>query len=296
MKRVCNRKVMIDALTVCFEVENRYHYDYLVKLRMGEIYEFYEFRLCRVEGRYYDNVYAIVYDVEGQDVEFGQLKFNFSRGTAEANLHTNGKLKVWITLNNPILYNSDRHNLDFIATKLGLEVHNVTAIDLCLDTPFNISKRLKQLIRDKECTTILNGKRIVDRDADRPEISYTLSGSLNKDKYMTVNVKQRNAIKDKTKGITVITYDKKGEIENSSNKSYIMEYYGNPNKLYRTEVHLNNAEFREYIENRDIQFNVYMMDEAILEAMFFHHLNSVIRFKRGKDNIQWEHLLGRMSA
>ena len=27
MKRVCKRKVMIDALTVCFEVENRYHYD-----------------------------------------------------------------------------------------------------------------------------------------------------------------------------------------------------------------------------------------------------------------------------
>lgn len=24
MKRVCKRKVMIDALTVCFEVENRY--------------------------------------------------------------------------------------------------------------------------------------------------------------------------------------------------------------------------------------------------------------------------------
>lgn len=296
MKRVCNRKVMIDALTVCFEVGNRYHYDHLIKLGVGEIYDLHEFRLCRIEGRYYDNVYTIAYDVEGQNVEFGQLKFGLSRGIAEANLHTSGNPKVWITLNNSILYNSDRHNLDFIATKLGLEVHNVTAIDLCLDTPFNISKRLKQLIRDKEYTTILNGKKIVDRDADRPEISYTLSGSLNKDKYMTVNVKQRNAIKDKTKGITVITYDKKGEIENSSNKSYIMEYYGNPNKLYRTEVHLNNAEFREYIENRDIQFNVYMMDEAILEAMFFHHLNSVIRFKRGKDNIQWEHLLGRMSA
>lgn len=27
MKRVCKRPVMIDALTVCFEVENRYHYD-----------------------------------------------------------------------------------------------------------------------------------------------------------------------------------------------------------------------------------------------------------------------------
>lgn len=32
MKRVCKRKVMIDALTVCFEVENRYHYDCLSSL------------------------------------------------------------------------------------------------------------------------------------------------------------------------------------------------------------------------------------------------------------------------
>jgi len=32
MKRVCKRKVMIDALTVCFEVENRYHYDRLSSL------------------------------------------------------------------------------------------------------------------------------------------------------------------------------------------------------------------------------------------------------------------------
>ena len=32
MKRICKRKVMIDALTVCFEVENRYHFDRISEL------------------------------------------------------------------------------------------------------------------------------------------------------------------------------------------------------------------------------------------------------------------------
>ena len=58
---------------------------------------------------------------------------------------------------------------------------------------------------------------------------------------MTVNVKQRNAIKDKSRGVTVTTYDKLAEISNSSGKEYILNFYGNPTKLFRTEVHLNNS-------------------------------------------------------
>lgn len=287
---------MIDALTVCFEVVNRFHYDRICELEFGVCYDLNEFRLYRVQGRYYNNVYNIVFSDDKQDLEFGQLKFNLSRGTSEANVHENGNPKAWISINNSTLYSDNQYCLDYIATKMGLDAHNLTTIDLCLDTPFNVSNQLKRLIRDKTVTTILNGKRITDRNADRPEICYTLSGSLNKDKYMTVNVKQRNAMRDKTKGVTVITYDKRAEISNSSNKDYISEFYDNPKNLYRTEVHLNNTEFKDYIESHGIIFNYYMMDEAVLEEMFFHHLNSVIRFQRGKDNIKWEHLLGRSIA
>ena len=50
MKRVCKRKVMIDALTVCFEVENRYHFDRISELDFGDMYDLDEFQLVRVEG------------------------------------------------------------------------------------------------------------------------------------------------------------------------------------------------------------------------------------------------------
>lgn len=85
---------MIDALTVCFEVENRYHFDRISSLDYGEVYGLYEFQLSRIEGRYYDNVYVITYMDDDMEIEFGQLKFNISRGAELDNLHENGNPKV----------------------------------------------------------------------------------------------------------------------------------------------------------------------------------------------------------
>ena len=36
-----------------------------------------------------------------------------------------------------------------------------------------------------------------------------------------------------------------------------------------------------------------IFDEAILEDMFFHHLNSVIRFQSKTKDVSWSHILGR---
>lgn len=91
---------MIDALTVCFEVTDRYHYDRISELEYGDIYDLYEFQLIRVEGRYYDNVYTIIYKDGDNEVEFGQLKFNLGKMANPSNLHSNGSPKIWISLNN----------------------------------------------------------------------------------------------------------------------------------------------------------------------------------------------------
>ena len=141
----------------------------------------------------------------------------------------------------------------------------------------------------------MNGKRVINRDKDRPELTYTTSGSLNKqNKYLTVNIKQRNAVKDKSKGITVLLYDKMAEIANASDKQYILEHYGNPKRLYRTEVHLNAEDIKNYVKRRNIDYTPAMLfDEAILEDMFFHFLGNVIRFQSNKTDVSWQHILGR---
>lgn len=294
MKRVCKRPVIIDAFTVCCQVENSVLFEKIASLQFGESIEFEDFTLTRIDGRYYNYVNTITYNDCGDIKTFGQLKFGLNNGNDEA--HENGKPKAWITVDNVALYSQAISYLGYICEILHLNVHNFTTIDLCKDTPFDVSRALHRLYRNKNITTILNGKRITNRDEDRPEISRTLSGSLNKDKYQTIYVKQRNAIRDKSAGVTLKTYDKLAEIRNASEKEYILDYYNNPTKLYRTEVHLNNAEIKEYLQSHNIDLNPYMMDNAVLEAMFFDYLNRVIRFQDGKEQITWEQLLGGKSA
>ena len=294
MKRVCKRPIIIDAFTVCCQVENSVLFEKIASLQFGEVMEFEDFTLTRIDGRYYNYVNSITYNDCGDIKTFGQLKFGLNNGNDEA--HDNGKPKAWITVDNVALYSQAISYLGYICEILHLNVHNFTTIDLCKDTPFDVSRTLHRLYRNKNITTILNGKRITNRDEDRPEISRTLSGSLNKDKYQTIYVKQRNAIRDKSAGVTLKTYDKLAEIRNASEKEYILDYYNNPTKLYRTEVHLNNAEIKEYLQSHNIDLNPYMMDNAVLEAMFFDYLNRVIRFQDGKEQITWEQLLGGKSA
>lgn len=295
MKRICKRPIQIDALTLCYEVASTDYYDQLNSLDFGEWLDIDELRLYRIEGRYFENVYAIRLWNGTRNVEWGYLKFSLTRGDERSNTHTNGLRKVWMSLNNETLYNNDIHFLTYIEQRLGLTFHNVTTLDLCLDTPFCISRMVKSYTRNKDIITILNGKRIIDRDEDRPEIHYCNNGSLNKDdKYKTSYFKQKNALKDKSKGIVVTTYDKEAEIRNISHKQYIMDYYGNPKRLYRTEVHLNAEDIKNYVERRNIDYTPIMLfDEATLEDMFFHFLGSVIRFQSNKIDVSWKHILGR---
>ena len=295
MKRVCRRKIQIDALTLCYEVENTYYYDQLRQLDFGASIDLNEFQLTRTTGRYYENVYNIQAWNGEKTITFGQLKFSLANGNEESNTHKNGLRKVWLSLNNETLYSEDFHFLTYIEQRLGLTFHNITSLDICLDTPFAVSPLVKAYAHSQNVTTILNGKRIIDRDEDRPELTYTTSGSLNKQgKYLSVNIKQRNAIKDKSKGITILTYDKAAEVSNASDKQYILEYYGNPRRLYRTEVHLNAEDIKNYVARKSITYTpLVLIDEATLEDMFFHFLNSVIRFQCKAEDVGWQHILGR---
>ena len=295
MKRVCRRKIQIDALTLCYEVENTYCYDQLRQLDFGTSIDLNEFQLTRTTGRYYDNVYNIQAWNGEKTITFGQLKFSLANGNEESNTHKNGLRKVWLSLNNETLYSEDFHFLTYIEQRLGLTFHNITSLDICLDTPFAVSPLVKAYVHSQNVTTILNGKRITDRDEDRPELAYTTSGSLNRQgKYLSVNIKQRNAIKDKSKGITILTYDKAAEISNASDKQYILEHYGNPRRLYRTEVHLNAEDIKNYVARKGINYTpLILIDEATLEDMFFHFLNSVIRFQCKAEDVGWQHILGR---
>ena len=284
----------IDMLRICFEANNPELLDYLSSHEVGEKCEFFDFYLVRIEGKYYEYVFQIRYDDLGQDKLFGELRFGLNRSDENANIHTNGNRKAWISVDNHVLYTDEIHYLEYISDALYLEFHNITSLDLCLDMTMDIAKYLKRLIHCKDLGVILNGKRIKDRKEDRPEIIYTYSGNLDRAKYLTLNIKQKKAIKNKSRGLSLTAYNKKAEIENSSSKEYINVTYGNPKKLYRLEVHFNNEELKDYFNMTKEELNLgTIYNQKVLLQLFYHSLGSLIRFEQGGKKIEWWDVLDR---
>ena len=78
-----------------------------------------------------------------------------------------------------------------------MQLHNITVLNICLDLSCDVARMIRRLIRNKNITTFLNTKEINARNEDRTEITYITSGNMDKDKYLTVCVKQKKAIRDK---------------------------------------------------------------------------------------------------
>ncbi len=282
----------IDALRLCYEVTEPQNINIIKDKEIGEEIDFLYFYLRRIEGKHFKFVYEIRYNDMGKDKLFGELRLGINDNQEESNTHQNGYKKAWISISNRVLYSDEIYYLDFIENNLGLELHNITTLDLCLDMSNDIARLIRKLIRNPQITTLLNGKRITNRKEDRPEITYTFSGNMDKDKYLTVNIKQKKAIKDKSKGSTLIAYNKKAEITNSSDKTYINNYYNNPSKLHRLEVHLNNEEIKDYIAKTRYELSFYSLaDEKFLAKLFGYTLNSLIRFEKDGKAIDWTDLL-----
>ena len=282
----------IDALRLCYEITDPHNIEIVRTSDIGEEVDFMYFYLRRIEGKHFKFVYEIRYNDAGINKLFGELRLGINDDKEENNRHTNGLSKAWISIDNRVLYSNEIYYLEFIENNLGLELHNITTLDLCLDLSNDIAQMIRKLIRNNKITTFLNGKEVLDRSQDRPEITYISSGNMDRDKYLTVCVKQKKAMKDKSRGSTLTAYNKKAEIANSSSKKYIEEFYGNPDKLYRLEVHLNNDEVKEYLNRTRQELSFYsLVDVKFLLRLFDQTLNSLIRFEHEGKKLDWDDLL-----
>lgn len=196
-------------------------------------------------------------------------------------------------LENHVLY--DCALMDYamsLPEQFGLVFHNFTSLDIAIDTKTDVAHLMKRMWMRKDITTIVNGKAVKDRKAIVNNVSLVYSTTLDRLKGLTVYVKQKKALHDKTKGVTVQAYNKLAEIDEASHKEYIREYYGNPKKLYRLEVHLNNAEISDYCKSRQMYQNEDLIyDQGLLTDMFFYHLGAVIRFTKGRTKLSWEDII-----
>ena len=277
----CN--IVIDELKLCY-VTSEERLRQLKETKIGEHITLCGYRMHRIAN----DRFEYFFDVSARGKNVAQLRFGFYTDKDD------GYPYVYLKVLNKTLYNpTEFHKILQIPDTLGLEFNNFTAIDLALDMSLNIPSIIKKMMRSKDITTIINGKAVKDRKQILEGVCFEYSTSLDRLNNPTVTVKQKKAIHNKNCGVVVQAYNKKAEIETlESEKQYILDFYGDPKRLYRLEVRLRYQEIKDYLLMRRTEGTPSLLfDQGVLMDMFLYHLASVIRFTKGRAKISWNALL-----
>jgi len=127
------------------------------------------FFLKKIDGKYFEHVFQIEFlnQETHKYIIWGQIKFGLNRKNDYTSI---GERRVWISVHNRILYS--QHDLKRIFDYINyfhLKYEHITSLDISLDLDLPAAK-IKETIRNKNIITILNGKRIINRNEERPEI------------------------------------------------------------------------------------------------------------------------------
>lgn len=269
---------IIDALTLCYVAGD----ELLNSLRAVDYkIDFDKFNLYRTMGRSHNEHFDIWLD----GVKVATTYFDrYGAGKKESYL--------WLRIENAVLYNKPLLvEVLSLVEILDLQFNNITYLELAKDFKYNISNKIRAMMRNPELTTIINGKQIKDRNKILNNVTRTCNISLGRDGGKSLTIKQSKAIKNKYDGITLDSYDKVNEIKSKSHKQYILNFYGNPKRLHRLEVRLNNDDIKGIAKSlgitltEDIIFDINKLDAIYLQA-----LHSLLRFTHGRKRLEWKML------
>ncbi len=270
---------IIDELRLCFLAEPVF-LDTLSGLRLGEHLDLDKFSILRVVAQNFEYYFNLIAN------EQVAAYIYFGRYGDVSNY-------LWVKVNNKILYDEVRLRelLSDIQSTFPIKFNNITKIDLAKDFKRNITYSINRLCRAKDIKTIINGKVVKDRKKVVKELKYTYEANLERVMHPSITLCQIEAIRNKSKGVTVQAYNKLAEVD-KSNKEYIKEFYGNPKTLHRLEVRLNYNEIRDfYILHKRTSTTDDIFDKEFMTEMFYYHLGSVLRFTRGRKPISWREIL-----
>ncbi len=278
MKKGQIGQTVIDALTLCYVAES----SLLNHLRsIKHCVTFDKFKFYRTLGRAHFQHFDITHNEQKVATAY------FDRfGTHDDESY------FWLRLENQVLYNSALMvEVLTLPELLDLTFNNITHLDLARDFNYNICERIRQLMRNPQLKTIINGKKVANRDEVIKGITRTCKISLSRDKTKSLTIKQAKAIKNKYDGITLDSYDKMDEITNKSEKQYIVEYYNNPKRLYRLELRLNNTDIKKIANSIGIIVTgSVVFEKECLDKLYIQALQSIIRFTKGRKKLDWDEL------
>lgn len=271
-------KTIIDALTLCYVAEGKV-LDHLREVKLQ--YSIDTFTLHRTSGKHHKEHF----DIYLHKKKVATIYFDRYGSAGDESY-------VWLRIENHVLYNQQLLIQTLMLPELlDIDFNNITYIELARDFTYNITQKIRSLMRHTELKTIINGKQKKDRDEVVDGIIRTCKISLNRDLQKSLCIKQAKAEKNKYDGITMDSYNKMDEITSKSHKQYILDYYDNPKKLYRLELRLNNADIKKISKaiglsvTDDTIFNQDALDQIYLQA-----LQSLLRFTDGRKKLDWQML------
>ena len=275
----CNLETtIIDNLVICFLAAPAL----LAELREIDGLHIGNFFLSRSKGRFHRHYFHV------SGIGIGKL------GNLCFDLYTNDEEQryVWLKVENHVLYSPTLvEEIKRLPTLLGLTFNGITSLDLARDFGYNITSRIRAMMRRDELAVIINGKEVKDRTAMLKGVYRTCGMSLAKDGTKGLTIKQAKSVKNKYLGITLDSYDKAEEIESASGKRYISEFYGYRKRIHRLEMRMNCEQIKRAVRKLGLSYDLCLLeDRESLNAIYIYALQSVLRFRRGRKVLQWEDL------
>lgn len=277
----------VDKLTICYTVSDEVYLDL-----MNTNYVNHDtFILSRYTdtSKLFSDCFTIqcldTIDGELKWYNMGLLKFNGRFAEESNNVHY-----VWIYVNNETLYRpmypgvSVIAELAYISEALQLQINNITSLDIAFDSNINFARRIRNAVFDTSLSVILNGKLKNNTKEVLNEIIYLEKGNQERITDLSIYVTQKR----KKDGIKLCVYNKTKESQ-ITNKSYVLEWIGSKQNLYRTEIRLKTQHLKEYF-HRLPNFNLniiypYLSDQNFLLNLFLTFSDRLLRF-RNKSNGQ----------
>lgn len=258
----------IDRLEVCYTAPK----ELIDSLENTTFWDRGEYRLSEVSRDKIETLLKIEVLTPREEVEwavFGWLRIgNKFEGKEDTSRF------CWIRLENEALYRGELPYLFYIADDLGVEFHNITDIEIALDSNVNWFRRVKSAIREEELTPIILGKAYPDRRELISKILYIHTGD--RLRYRTDSLSLRGG------DISLKLYDKGEEIE-TSGKDYIRESFGlRSGGIFRAEIKANNRALSDFCSASGCsQYDIYMqlINRSLIFELWLYYANKLLRFR-----------------
>lgn len=192
--------------------------------------------------------------------------------------------KCFFTVDNQALYKTNgydsqgnKHNymafIGWIEQKLGLEKNNLTECEIALDVNFNPVPQLLKLVKDTDNHhLILNGKNVADDVRLDGFGEYFDRFRKKRNRYATIYLSQK-----KVDSPSIKVYDKLTEIREESKKDYIIDWNDfNSNTMWRLEVTVKNADFREFQQKIGTNLEEWGQLNTVVELLGLEQFRSLL--------------------